>query len=119
VFRTEPIALRGLPALLLALFGGLGSYTRGLGLGFPLGRVTLRVGLVLLGLALADKVIVAGQSSANLFRLALDTFDDPPNRLFRSALLIPHGTILPHDVVGRALGECAQWLRIQADQLAL
>jgi hypothetical protein len=96
----------------LALFGGFGTRTRRFGLGFPLGRIALSIGLVLLGLALADQVITAGDISANLFDLALNAFDDSLDPFFGSAVLIPHGSVLllvlmnarPESV--RSLGGC-------------
>jgi hypothetical protein len=94
VFRTEPISLHQLLVLPLALFGSLGARARGFGLGFPLGRVTLGVGFVLLSLALFDDIVATGHGSGNLFGLTLDALDGSLDAFFRSALLIPHGSNL-------------------------
>jgi hypothetical protein len=89
---------------LLALFGGVRARASGLGFGFLLGRVALGVGLVLLSLTLANYVVATGDGSADLFGLAFDTFDDAFASFFWSALVIPHGSILPFVMVELSLG---------------
>src|SRR6202012_5461764 len=73
-------------------FSCLSAGARGFGFGFLLARITLGVGFILLRLALFDYVVAAGQRSANLFDLALDTLNGALDRFLRSALLIPHGS---------------------------
>jgi hypothetical protein len=93
--RAGPIDVNQLLVLLLALFGGLSTTTSYLGFGLLPGRVPLRVGFVLLRLALFDDVIATGQGSANLFGLTLDALNYSLNRFLRSALVIAHGSIHP------------------------
>ena len=76
---SRPRVRWALPLLgLLTLFGGLGGGTSAFGLGLLLRGVTLRVGLVLLGLALAVQIIASGDGAGDLFRLALCSLDDTP-----------------------------------------
>jgi hypothetical protein len=92
--------------LLLALFSGLGATARGFGFRFLLGRVTLGVRLILLGLALFDNIVATSQRSANLFGLALNALDDSLNPFFCTAIVIAHSSILSLAVVSSALFGC-------------
>jgi hypothetical protein len=93
---ADRIALtKGLLVLLLALFGGVRARASGLGFSFLLGRVALGIALVLLSFTLAHYVVTTGNSPADLFRLALDPFNDAFDAFFWTALVIAHGSILP------------------------
>jgi Na+/phosphate symporter len=88
---------------LLALFGSVRAGAGGFGFCFLLGRVPLGIGLVLLGLALANYVVATDDASADLFRLAFDAFDSAFDGFFWPALLIAHGSILSFVVVELSL----------------
>src|SRR5882757_4173314 len=73
---------------------GLGGAAGALGLRFLLRRVTLRVALVLLGLAFALEILAIGHLASDLLGLALDAFDDAFDGLFDSVAL-SHARSLP------------------------
>src|SRR6185437_11425826 len=82
-------------------FGGLAG---AFGLGLFLGRLSLRVGLVLLSLALAHQVVTPGNRAGDFLDLALDTLDDALDGFFGTAL-VRHGFSLrvAHERPCRAL----------------
>lgn len=71
-FRPGPLPVR--LDLLLRLLAGLGrcrTTAGSFGFGFLLGDVALRLGLVLLRLALASEIVTARHGARNFLRLAL------------------------------------------------
>ena len=52
------------------------------------------VGLILLGLALADQVVAAGHGADGFLRLTLDVLDDAPDGFLGTAVLLRHGFLL-------------------------
>ncbi|OBF17346.1 hypothetical protein AWC13_01865 [Mycobacterium kubicae] len=72
---------------LLLLLGRVRTATGGFGLCFLLGSVALGVRLVLLRLALALQVVLAGDGTDNFFRLALNALDDAFDALCGATLV--------------------------------
>src|SRR6202011_5573896 len=93
-FRTGLILQHGLLVLLLTLFGSLGTRARRLGLRLLLGGVTLSVGLILLGFALASQVVAPRDGADGLFCLAFDALDGTLHCLFCCVLAVRHGSSL-------------------------
>src|SRR5271163_1260431 len=73
---------------LLALFRGRGTGTSRFCLCFLLGGVTLRLRLVLLGLALVLEIFVAKHAADGLFGQALGALDDALHSFLRPTLLL-------------------------------
>src|SRR6202030_3865019 len=93
-FRTGLILRYGLLVLLLTLFGSLGARARRFRLRFLLGGVTLGIGLILLGFALASQVVAPRDGASGLFCLTFDALDGTLHCLFCCVLAVPHGSSL-------------------------
>src|SRR5690606_20282902 len=78
----------------LSFFVRLGRCPRAFGLGLLFGGLALRVGLVLLSLALPLQVVPAGDHADHLFCLTLHTFDDALDGFFRARIVVAHETLL-------------------------
>src|SRR3984957_15623531 len=68
----------------------LGTRARRLRLRLLLGGVTLSVGLILLGFALASQVVAPRDGADGLFCLAFDALDGTLHCLFCCVLAVPH-----------------------------
>src|ERR1700733_10119204 len=60
------------------------------GFGFLLRRVTLRLGLVLLGLAFFGEVVAAGDGANDLFGPAFDVLDDTLDSFCGATVVVSH-----------------------------
>src|SRR4029078_854025 len=75
---------------LLALLGCLRASAGRLGFGFLLCDVLLGVGLVLLGLALADHVVTTGHGADRFLGLALHVLDGALDAFLGTTVLLSH-----------------------------
>ena len=71
---------------LLALFGRCGTAPSRFSFGFLLGGITLRLRLVLLGLALVLEIFLAEHAADGFFGEAFGAFHDAAYRLLRPTL---------------------------------
>src|SRR6185437_11783458 len=88
---------------LLALLGDLGAAAGRFGFGLFLRRVALRLGLVLLGLALAHEVATACDGPDEFLCLAFGILDDALYRFGRSRVAVRHWILLVDVVVWATL----------------